>query len=99
MAMVTKGEIRAALKAHHEAINAMKQGLRENNGDKISTFLEAANCAWDLVEKLLAKKYPDFIELGSDEEEEVAIDEEEEEEDFDADEDEEEGEEEDEDEG
>jgi hypothetical protein len=74
--VITKAEVRKALKTHDDAIKSMKSALLENNGDKVATFLEAANCAWELVEKLLAEKYPDFIELD-DEEEEEEIDEEE----------------------
>jgi len=74
--MIKKSDIRDALKAHRDAVDKMKQGLLENSGDKVSTHLEAANCAWGLVEELLAKKYPEHIVLGEEEE----IDEEEEEE-------------------
>jgi hypothetical protein len=77
--MITKAEIRDALKVHHDAINSMKQALLANDGDKVSTFLEAANAAWVVVEELLARKYPEFIELGEgDESEEEETDDEEE---------------------
>jgi hypothetical protein len=75
--MIKKSDIRDALKAHRDAVDKMKQGLLENSGDKVSTHLEAANCAWGLVEELLAKKYPEHIVLGEEEEEEETEEEEE----------------------
>ena len=70
--MIKKSDIRNALKAHHDAVTQLKQGLLQNSGDSVATALDAANCAWERVETLLAEKYPEHIELFDDEEEEAA---------------------------
>ncbi len=97
--MIKKSDIRNALKAHHDAVTQLKQGLLQNSGDSVATALDAANCAWERVETLLAEKYPEHIELFDEEEEEAAegVEEEEVEEDLEDAEEGEEGEEEDED--
>lgn len=82
--MIKKSDIRGALKAHHDAVTKLKQGLLANNADGVANALDAANCAWEQVEKLLAAKYPDHIELVDEEEveeeEDLDVDETEEEE-------------------
>lgn len=72
-----KFEIRDLLKQHREAIQKLNQALLANDGERVADALELANCAWGKVEELLARRYPDFIELAE-EEEEIDVEEEEE---------------------
>lgn len=72
-----KFEIRDLLKQHRESIQKLNQALLANDGERVADALELANCAWGKIEELLARRYPDFITLGEEEEEEE-IDEEEE---------------------
>jgi hypothetical protein len=76
--MITKAEIRDAIRKHEDEIRGLKAAILTNDGSKVARSLEACSVSYDGIADLLEAKWPDSFESDAEEEEEEEEDDEEE---------------------